>query len=174
MIEAALKRQNRPSVQNREPEVVIGGEYQQLIINAVPDLGLDIVNMPGPTSIPILDFVRTQSAELSSEIAIYTSDLAVPDHSIKMASNGNLDSDHAPPEPNLIGTTDERPFKLKTIFFWGLGLLVLYTLLDAVFAKLRQRDPTQPPEPGSGDEPKMKRRRRRRTFGRSRSRPKTT
>lgn len=178
-IEAALRQKNRPRVPQHEPKVKISKEYQQLIINAAPDLGLEIANFSGPQSIPILDFLRTQSAELSSEIAVYTSDISTSGHNVKMASNGNLDSDSLESgsydtRPNLIETSDKRPFKLKDIFLWGLGLLVLYTLLDAVFAKLRGPDPESARETSTGDRKKGKRRRRRRTFQRSRTRHKTT
>lgn len=174
MIEQALKRQNLPSAAHQEPKVVIGGDYQQLIINALPDFGLEVANLPDPRSIPILDFVKTQSDALSANIAVYTSDLTQPDHNIEMASNGNLDSDHAPAEPGVLGTTEDRPLKLKNLFFWGLGLLLLYTLLDAIFAKLRRQDTSQSRDADSGDDRKARRPRRRRSFSRSRARHKHT
>lgn len=178
-IEAALRQQNRPTVPRHEPKVKISKEYQQLIINAAPDLGLEIANFSGPQNIPILDFLRTQSAELSSEIAVYTSAISTSDHSVKMASNGNLDSDsldsgNFDSRPNLFEAPDKRPFKLKDIFLWGLGLLVLYTLLDAIFAKLRGPDPESGREAAAGERKKGRRRRRRRTFRVSRTRHKPT
>lgn len=171
-IEQALKRQNLPSSTLHEPKVVVGGEYQQLITDALPDFGLEVVNLQGPQDIPILDFIKTQSTALSTEIAVYTSDLAQPEHNIAMASNGNLDTGDETAGPNVLGSTENRPFKLKTLLFWGVGLLVLYTLLDAIFAKLRRQDPTQPRGADLGDDSKARRPRRRRTFSRSRARHK--
>ncbi len=171
-IEHALKRQNLPSSAMREPRVVVGGDYQQLITNALPDFGLEVVNLQGPQDIPILDFLKTQSATLSTEIAIYTSDLAQPEHNIAMASNGNLDTGEEIAGSDVLGSSEDRPFKLKTLFFWGLGLLVLYTLLDAIFAKLRRQDPAQPRDVEQESRSKVRRPRRRRSFGRSRARHK--
>ncbi len=169
MIELSLLRQNQTSSARVEPDIVVGGEYQQLIIDSLPDLALDIVYLQGIDDIPILNFLRTQSDSVAIEIATFTSDLADPDQSFAMASNGNLESDEAVSDSGLAGDGVKPPSLLKKLFFWGLGLLVLYTVLETVFSRLK-RQGQGPVDARSRGEPKAERPRRRRTFGRSRTR----
>ena len=77
MIELALQRQNQASGARSESDIVVGGDYQQLIINSLPDFALELAYTQTTDNIPILDFLRTQTAALSGEIATYTSDISL-------------------------------------------------------------------------------------------------
>lgn len=170
LIELALREQNQVSSPHREAEVTISRDHHQLIIDSLPDFALDIAYSQPTNNIPILDFLREQTSALSVEIATFTSDIAIQDDSIAMASNGNLDSDETVGEtrPHKEGT--KLPSLLKKLFFWGLGLLVLYTVVEALFTKLLRRDFQGPPNADRRDGGRGGGFTRRRGFGRSRRR----
>ena len=170
MIELALQRQNQASGARSESDIVVGGDYQQLIINSLPDFALELAYTQTTDNIPILDFLRTQTAALSGEIATYTSDISLSDETIAMASNGNLDLEENADDTGFTKEGTKFPSLLKKLFYWGLGLLVLYTLLEAVFSKLRRQGQQGTAGAPRGEDIKADRPRRRRTFGRSRRR----
>lgn len=166
LIELALQQQNQTRSTHREAEIAISQEYHQLIIDSLPDFALDIAYSQPVDSIPILDFLRAQTSAISVEIATFTSDIAIQDDPIAMASNGNLGSDDDIGEPTQKKEGTKLPSILKKLFFWGLGLLVLYTVVEALFTKVLRRDFQGPGDASRGDGRLM----RRRGFGRSRRR----
>lgn len=170
LIELALQQQNQAKSSHRESEITISREYQQLVIDSLPDFALDIAYAQPTGSIPVLDFLRAQTSSLSVEIATFTSDIAIQDDTIAMASNGNLDSDDTVGEarPHKEGT--KLPSLLKQLFFWGLGLLVFYTFVEAVFTKLLRRDEQGLANAQRGGDGQAGRPTRRRRFGRTRRR----
>ncbi len=170
LIELALQQQNQAPSAYRESEIIVSREYHQLIIDSLPDFALDIAYAQPAADIPILDFLRTQTSALSVEIATYTSDFAVQDDAIAMASNGNLDSDDEFGGEQQQKEGTKLPSLLKKLFFWGLGLLVLYTVMEALISKLVRRDFQGPVDASRGGASKAGRFMRKRGFGRSRSR----
>lgn len=167
-IEHALKRESLPRSGHSEPEIELSAEYQQLIVDSLPDFALDSSSLTATQNLAILDFLRVQSASLSTEIAVYTSDIAVSDDAIAMAANGNLEIDESEPVVEVSTIGEKRPSLLKKLLLWGLGLLVLYTALDAIIAKLLRRGNSKSGEPVSRSDVKPSRTRRRRSFRRPR------
>ena len=173
-IENELKRQSLPNSRHSEPEIELSSEYQQLIVDSLPDFALDSSSLAATQNLAILDFLRVQSASLSTEIAIYTSDIAAADDAIAMAANGNLEVEESGADSDITTIGEKRPSLLKKLLLWGLGLLVLYTALDAIFARLVRRGSSKSGEQVSRSDVKVRRTRRRRSFRRPRVSPKTS
>jgi hypothetical protein len=169
-IELEIRRNNAVSPARKEPDIVLDSAYRQLVLETLPEFPLDITFLETPTNIPMLDLLRTQSTSLTLKILPYANALSSEAPEIAMASNGNLGS----PEdditrPDLIENVSKLPFQLKNLLYWGLGLLVLYSILEALFSRLRrQRNHERPDNDVAVERAPALPRRRRRSFRRSR------